>query len=178
MKKVLSVILVLSVLLMTLASCGGRDKVDLSEAKSLADISGSGATIAAQSGTFHLKALNEQLDGVTKKEYEDFTALLMALMSGSIDGYIAEEPTAFTASLKDDSITYLPLVNNKTGFAVTGDDTGIAVAFKKGYKARTDESDIRVQQEYDRRAESHPGTCLRQYRHIKRHADDCHGMRI
>ncbi len=132
MKKVLSVILVLSVLLMTLASCGGRDKVDLSEAKSLADISGSGATIAAQSGTFHLKALNEQLDGVTKKEYEDFTALLMALMSGSIDGYIAEEPTAFTASLKDDSITYLPLVNNKTGFAVTGDDTGIAVAFKKG----------------------------------------------
>lgn len=71
--------------------------------------------IAAQSGTFHLQALNDQMSGVEKKEYKDFTALLMALKSGSIDGYIAEEPTAFTASLKDDTISYLPLVNNKTG---------------------------------------------------------------
>ncbi len=133
MKKVLSVILVLAVLMMALASCGGgREKVDISGAKSLADVNGSGAVIAAQSGTFHLQALNEQMSGVEKKEYKDFTALLMALKSGSIDGYIAEEPTAFTASLKDDTIAYLPLVNNKTGFAVTGDDTGIAVAFKKG----------------------------------------------
>ena len=133
MKKVLSVILVLAVLMMALASCGGgRKKVDISGAKSLADVNGSGAVIAAQSGTFHLQALNDQMSGVQKKEYKDFTALLMALKSGSIDGYIAEEPTAFTASLKDDTISYLPLVNNKTGFAVTGDDTGIAVAFKKG----------------------------------------------
>ena len=133
MKKVLSVILVLAVLMMALASCGGgRKKVDISGAKSLADVNGSGAVIAAQSGTFHLQALNDQMSGVEKKEYKDFTALLMALKSGSIDGYIAEEPTAFTASLKDDTISYLPLVNNKTGFAVTGDDTGIAVAFKKG----------------------------------------------
>ena len=116
MKKVLSVILVLAVLMMALASCGGgRKKVDISGAKSLADVNGSGAVIAAQSGTFHLQALNDQMSGVEKKEYKDFTALLMALKSGSIDGYIAEEPTAFTASLKDDTISYLPLVNNKKG---------------------------------------------------------------
>lgn len=132
MKKVLSVILVLAMLMMALASCGERKKVDISGAQSLADVSGSGAVIAAQSGTFHLQALNDQLDGVTKTEYKDFTALLMALKSGSIDGYIAEEPTAFTAALKDDTIAYLPLINNKTGFSVEGDDTGIAVAFKKG----------------------------------------------
>ena len=133
MKKILSVILLLAVLMTALASCGGgRKKVDLSGATSLSDINGSGAIIAAQSGTFHLQALNEQLSGVTKTEYKDFTSLLMALKSGAIDGYIAEEPTAFAASLKDSTIAYLPLVNNKTGFTVTGDDTGIAVAFAKG----------------------------------------------
>lgn len=133
MKKILSVITVFAVLLTMLASCGGgREKVDISGTKSLSELNGSGAVLAAQGGTFHLQALNEQIDGVTKKEYKDFTALLMALKSGSIDGYIAEEPTAFTATLKDDTIAYLPLVNNKTGFTVTGDNTGIAVAFKKG----------------------------------------------
>lgn len=133
MKKILSVITVFAVLLAMLASCGGgREKVDISGTKSLSELNGSGAVLAAQGGTFHLQALNEQIDGVTKKEYKDFTALLMALKSGSIDGYIAEEPTAFTATLKDDTIAYLPLVNNKTGFTVTGDNTGIAVAFKKG----------------------------------------------
>lgn len=132
MKKILSVITVFAVLLTMLASCGGgREKVDISGTKSLSELNGSGAVLAAQGGTFHLQALNEQIDGVTKKEYKDFTALLMALKSGSIDGYIAEEPTAFTATLKDDTIAYLPLVNNKTGFTVTGDNTGIAVAFKK-----------------------------------------------
>ncbi len=133
MRRFLSVILTLAMLIMTLASCGGsRKKVDISGAKSLSEINGTGAIIAAQSGTFHLQAMNEQMNGVTKKEYKDFSALLMALKSDSIDGYIAEEPTAFVVTLKDDTIAYLPLVNNKTGFSVTGDDTGIAVAFKKG----------------------------------------------
>ena len=132
MKRFLSVILTFAMLIMTLASCGGsRKKVDISDAKSLSEINGTGAIIAAQSGTFHLQAMNEQMNGVTKKEYKDFSALLMALKSGSIDGYIAEEPTAFVVTLKDDTIAYLPFVNNKTGFSVTGDDTGIAVAFKK-----------------------------------------------
>lgn len=132
MKRFLSVILTFAMLIMTLASCGGsRKKVDISGAKSLSEINGTGAIIAAQSGTFHFQAMNEQMNGVTKKEYKDFSALLMALKSGSIDGYIAEEPTAFVVTLKDDTIAYLPFVNNKTGFSVTGDDTGIAVAFKK-----------------------------------------------
>lgn len=134
MKKILSTILALATLLavLTLSACGGRKAVDISGAKSLADINGSGATIAAQSGTFHLTALNEQLTGVTKKDYEDFTALLVALKSGAIDGYIAEGPTAFTECEKDPTLGYINLVNNENGFKVDGDETGIAVAFKKG----------------------------------------------
>lgn len=133
MKKLLSLALALATIAaaLTLAACG-RGAVDLSGMNSLADLSGSGAVIGAQSGTFHLTALNEQLTGVTKKDYDDFTTLLVALKSGAIDGYIAEEPTAFTECGKDASLGYIRLVNNENGFRVTGDETGIAVAFKKG----------------------------------------------
>lgn len=133
MKKLLTTLLALATLvaLFSLSACG-RDAIDISGAQSLAEINGTGAVIAAQSGTFHLTALNEQMNGVTKKDYEDFTALLIALKSGAIDGYIAEEPTAYAECAKDASLGYIKLKNNDTGFRVTGDETGIAVAFKKG----------------------------------------------
>ncbi len=114
----------------TLASCGEkREKVDLSTATSVADLAG--ATIAAQSGTFHLDALNA-LGNVNVKEYEDFAKLLVALKSGAIDGYVAEEPTALSVVAMDDTLDYIHLVNNQTGFTATDADTGIAVAFKTG----------------------------------------------
>ena len=114
----------------TFASCGEkREKVDLSSATSVADLAG--ATIAAQTGTFHLDALNA-LGNVNVKEYEDFAKLLVALKSGAIDGYVAEEPTALSVVAMDDTLDYIHLVNNQTGFAATDADTGIAVAFKTG----------------------------------------------
>lgn len=68
MKRLFSLFLALTVLttVLTLAACG-RKAVNLSGMKSLADLSDSGAVIGAQSGTFHLIALNEQIPGVTKK---------------------------------------------------------------------------------------------------------------
>lgn len=132
MKRIFAAILTLTLLAGLLASCKNRKKVDISGMKSLSELNGSGATIAAQSGTFHLDALNEQLEGVEKLEYKDFTALLTALKSGAIDGYVAEEPTAVDACAQDDSIGYIKLKNNDTGFRVTGDDNGIAIGLKKG----------------------------------------------
>ena len=98
MKKILSVVLALSLFGALFAGCGGREKKDISTAESIADLSG--ATIGAQTGTFHLQAL-DQIDGVVKKDYADFTDLLNALNSGAIDGYVAEEPTAFDVCSKD-----------------------------------------------------------------------------
>lgn len=132
MKRILTAVLTLTLLASLLASCTGRKKVDISGFTSLEQLCGSGATIAAQTGTFHEQALNDQVTGVTKEKYKDFTALLTALTSGAIDGYIAEEPTAVDACAKDDTLGYLPLRNNDNGFRVTGDDTGIAIAFAKG----------------------------------------------
>lgn len=129
MKKLLSVVLSLALVGAMLAGCGEREKTDISSAETIADLSG--ATIGAQTGTFHLQALS-QIEGVNTKDYADFTDLLNALKSGAIDGYVAEEPTAFDVCDKDDTLTYIPFVNNETGFTASDDETGIAVAFKKG----------------------------------------------
>ena len=91
MKKFTAAMLTMALAGAMLTGCGGREKVDLNGAASLADLRG--ATLGAQTGTFHLQAL-EQVEGVTKKDYADFTDLLNALRSGAIDGYVAEEPTA------------------------------------------------------------------------------------
>ena len=131
MKRIIATLLTLTLVLGALASCGGgRDKVDISGAKNLDDLAG--ATLAAQSDTFHLTALQTLSDKVTVKEYPDFTQLLTALKSGAIDGYVAEEPTAFSIVAQNEDLAFLPLVNNTTGFTATDADTGIAVAFKTG----------------------------------------------
>jgi len=111
------------------ASCSTREKTDISEAKNVSELKG--ATIAAQSNTFHLEALR-QVEGITIKDYPDFTDLLTALKSGAIDGYVAEEPTALAVCAADSSLNFLPFVNNSTGFTATDAQTGIAVAFKTG----------------------------------------------
>lgn len=129
---IISIVAILCILLGTLglASCGGgREQVDISSAKNLNDLAG--ATIAAQTGTFHLDAL-KTLDNVTVKEYEDFSKLLIALRSGAIDGYVAEEPTALSITANHSDLGYIHLVNNETGFTASDSDTGIAVAFKSG----------------------------------------------
>ena len=132
MKRILTAVLTLCLLAGLLASCKKREHVDISAMTSLSELNNSGAILAAQSGTFHLTALNEQLQGVTKKEYKDFTTLLNALKSGAIDGYIAEEPTALSVCGSNDELTYLPFKNNDTGFTATDAETGIAVAFQTG----------------------------------------------
>ncbi len=131
MKRIIAIILATVLLAGCLVSCNKREAVDISGARTIADLEG--ATIAAQGGTFHLDALNHQLgDKVTVAEYEDFTKLLVALNSGAIDGYVAEEPTAFSIIAQNDGLDFLPFINNSTGFAASEADTGIAVAFKTG----------------------------------------------
>ena len=64
---------------------------------SLQEIDQAGVKIAAQPGTLHLDALKAQTRNLTVVEnLNDFTAMRIALEAGSIDGYIAEEPTALT----------------------------------------------------------------------------------
>ena len=131
MKRTLAIILAIVIAAATLfafSSCGETTKVDISNAKSLADLKG--AKIAAQSGTFHADAL-EQIEGATTSTYPEFADLLIALKSGAIDGYIAEEPTALAITLEDNTLGYVHLQNNTTGFTATDADVAIAVGVAK-----------------------------------------------
>ena len=98
-------------------------------AKSLADLKG--AKINAQDGTFHAEAA-KQIEGATVAVMKDFTMLYTAVTAGTIDGYIAEEPTALQVCGGNKDLTYVPLVNNDTGFKCSEGDTAIAVGMKKG----------------------------------------------
>ena len=69
----------------------------LLECNSLQEIDKKGVKIAAQPGTFHLDALKAQTSNLTVVDnLDDFVDMRIALEAGSIDGYVAEEPTALT----------------------------------------------------------------------------------
>ncbi len=64
-------------------------------AGSLSEVDKTGVKIAGQPGTFHLEALRSQTSKVEVIDSLDtFSDMLMALNAGTIDGYVAEEPTA------------------------------------------------------------------------------------
>lgn len=99
------------------------------DAKTLADFKG--AKINAQDGTFHAEAA-KQIEDVKTEAMKDFTMLYTAVTAGTIDGYIAEEPTAFQVCDNNEELTFVPLVNNDTGFTCDEGDTAIAVGLRKG----------------------------------------------
>ena len=132
MKKV-GIFLLAAVLLFVCVGCGGSERASIAGATCLADLKG--ARIAAQAGTFHADAL-PQIEDVKSATYPEFSDLLTALKSGAIDGYIAEEPTAKSVCLSDDTLTYIPLKNNDTGFKATAADVGIAIGLKEGSPLR------------------------------------------
>ncbi len=104
-------------------------KGSLDDVKTIQDLDGK--KIAAQSGTSHLDALTTQTKAKVS-ELADFSTMLMALDAGTIDGYLAEEPTAMAVCTETSGYTYIPFVNNDTGFQIPMEDTSVAVGVKKG----------------------------------------------
>lgn len=131
MKRILAI--ALAITLLCLAGCGAGGKLDLTNAMSLVDLKG--AKIAAQAGTFHADAMT-QIENVQSSTLPDFTDLLVALQSGTIDGYVAEEPTALAVCASDENLSYVPLKNNDTGFTATAAQVGIAIGLKTGSPLR------------------------------------------
>lgn len=137
-RNILALLMSAALCLCLLAGCGSAETTDstgtsITEATTIADLKG--MKIAAQAGTFHADALN-QIENVQRSTYPEFADLLTALKSGAIDGYIAEEPTAFSVCQSDDTLTFLPFKNNETGFTATASDVGIAIGLKKGSELR------------------------------------------
>lgn len=101
-------------------------------ATKLADFNG--AKIAAQIGTFHNDALQAQASqyGILPQTPMDtFPALINALKTKAIDGYVAEEPGAKADCAANEELTYISLKNNDTGFSASPADVQIAIGLIK-----------------------------------------------
>ena len=87
------------------------------------------AKITAQLNTFHYTVI-DQIQGVSKQPAMDnFPAMRVALESGMIDGYVSERPEGVSAEAANNNFK---MVEFKTGFKTSDDDTAIAVGVAKG----------------------------------------------
>lgn len=90
-----------------------------------------GANITGQLNTFHYDVI-DQMEGVNKSTaLETFPAMIVALRSGKIDGYVSERPGALSAVAANDDLTFVEF-SEGNGFKTSVEDTSIAVGVKKG----------------------------------------------
>ena len=98
-------------------------------ASSLADFTG--AKITAQLNTFH-DTVVDQIPGVEHvTAMETFPAMIVALNSGKVDGYVSERPGAVSAKESNPELTFVEF-SEGNGFEASPEDVAIAVAMKKG----------------------------------------------
>ena len=99
------------------------------QAKTLADFAG--AKITGQLNTFHYSVI-DQIPGVDKQTaLETFTAMIVALASGRIDGYVSERPGALSAMISNPEFTFAAFGEGQ-GFQTLAEDTTVAVGLQKG----------------------------------------------
>lgn len=106
-----------------------RQDGPFAQAQTLADLSG--ATITGQLNTFHYTVI-DQIPGVNKEvALETFPAMIVALQSGRIDGYVSEKPGAVSAAEANPELTFVEF-SEGNGFAADPGDVAIAVGLKQG----------------------------------------------
>ena len=99
------------------------------DAKSLEDLTNS--KITGQLNTFHYSVI-DQIPNVQKQNaLENFPAMIVALESGKIDGYVSERPGAVSAMSSNPNLTFITFDEGK-GFEASPEDISIAVGLKKG----------------------------------------------
>ena len=98
------------------------------KAKSLADFAD--ANITAQLNTFHYTVI-DQIPGVKKgAALDNFPAMIIAVQSGAIDGYVAERPGAVADTMANPDLTFV--LFEEGGFEASEADVSIAVGLAKG----------------------------------------------
>ena len=97
-------------------------------ATSIADFAD--AKITAQQTTTHYEVI-DQIAGVNKQEaLQDFPAMINALKSGFIDGYVSERPGALAAVRVHSDLTFIGF-DADTGFNYDINESNISVGMKK-----------------------------------------------
>jgi putative lysine transport system substrate-binding protein len=98
-------------------------------AKSLADFKG--AAITGQLNTFHYTVIPQIPEVNMLTAMETFPAMIVALQSGAIDGYISERPGAMAAIASNPDLAFVSFEEGM-GFTASPEDVAVAVGLKKG----------------------------------------------
>ncbi|HZJ75963.1 MAG TPA: transporter substrate-binding domain-containing protein [Clostridia bacterium] len=99
------------------------------DATSIADFKG--AKITGQLNTFHYDVI-KQIEGVKKQTaLSDFPAMIVALNSGAIDGYVSEKPGADSAVAANSNFKFIEFKEGK-GFTFVPDEVNVSVGARKG----------------------------------------------
>ena len=99
------------------------------DAKSLSDLTG--AVICAQLNTFHDTVIDQIPGVIHDMPRETFPAMIVALNSSAIDGYIAERPGAEADIMANPGLTYVAFAEGQ-GFEADEADTAIAIGIVYG----------------------------------------------
>lgn len=98
-------------------------------AKTINDFAG--AKITGQLNTLHYNVI-DQMTGVDKQPaLENFPAMIVALNSNKIDGYVSERPGAMAAQLANPNLTFIAF-DKETGFKYETDEVFVSIGMKQG----------------------------------------------
>jgi putative lysine transport system substrate-binding protein len=97
-------------------------------AQSIQDFSG--AKIVGQLNTFHDTVIDQIPDVQHQTPMDTFPAMIVALTSGKVDGYISERPGAISAVASNPELTFVAFEQGK-GFEASPGDIAIAVGLPK-----------------------------------------------
>ncbi len=98
-------------------------------AKTINDFAG--AKITGQLNTLHYTVIDQMAGVVKQPAMENFPAMIVALNSGKIDGYVSERPGAMAAQLANPNLTFISF-NKDTGFKYETDEVYVSVGMKQG----------------------------------------------
>ncbi len=98
-------------------------------AKTINDFAG--AKITGQLNTLHYTVIDQMAGVVKQPAMENFPAMIVALNSGKIDGYVSERPGAMAAQLANPNLTFI-FFNKDTGFKYETDEVYVSVGMKQG----------------------------------------------
>lgn len=101
----------------------------LAAAKSLADFKGT--KIVAQLNTFHDTVVDQIPEVQHQTPMENFPAMIVALTSGKVDGYVSERPGAVSAVASNPDLTFVQFEAGQ-GFEASPEDVAVAVGLPKG----------------------------------------------
>ncbi len=90
----------------------------------------SGSKITGQLNTFHYTVIDQIPDVVKEPAMKTFPAMIVALQSGKIDGYISERPGAVSAAAANPDLAFVEFPEGQ-GFEASPEDVAIAVALVK-----------------------------------------------